>query len=73
MNIDIPCGAGAPIEQVLADKYHEHRAAAGIGPGGKMVVELTRTADGATWTILALMPDGTACLLSAGKSWTMAP
>jgi len=37
-------------------------------PGG-MHVELWRTEDGATWTLLNVGAEGVACISAAGKNW----
>ena len=40
----------------------------GITSGGRLV-ELLRTKDGMTWTLIVTAPNGMACLIASGESW----
>lgn len=63
-----PCYPRDELLALLAERYGERPAGAGIA-GGNLVELLTRP-DGASWTILIVRPDGTACPAAAGEGWT---
>lgn len=56
----------------LAETYDETPAFRAITKKGS-VLEVFKTADGLTWTILVTTPDGTICLTSAGVAWEAVP
>ena len=56
----------------LAAKYQEHPVARGLNANGT-VIEVLSTDNGATWTILATMPNGRACVLAVGEGWVVLP
>ena len=62
------CSPRADALAHLAKKYGETPAAAGMTNDGFMV-ELLRTPDGATWTILTTSPQGKSCIRAAGQGW----
>ena len=61
----------APYESVRRALFEEHgEAAVGAGRDDReLVVQLFATPDGATWTLVIMRPDGTACLVAAGREW----
>lgn len=61
----------AAIEQ-LGSQYGEAPVAMGLANNGG-VIELLRSKDGATWTLLITMPDGRACPIAAGEGWESLP
>lgn len=67
-----PCAPAGDLLRHLDGKYGERPAGRGLSNRGVLVL-LTRSADGATWTLMALLPDGTACLLDGGEDWQAAP
>jgi hypothetical protein len=73
---DIPggpvCGARGEIGAALADGYGEARAGLGLAGNGA-VVELFRSAEGETFTIIMTAPSGWTCLLAAGEDWEAVP
>lgn len=61
----------APIDQVvegLARNYGEELVGDGGGPNGSRLMVFAHP-DGDTWTVIGLMPDGTACLIASGVDW----
>ncbi len=56
------------IVERLSTKYGETRQSAGLNQNNGMV-EVFASNDTGTWTILVTMPNGTSCLMAAGKAW----
>jgi hypothetical protein len=56
----------------LAREYREAPSALGVTNTGN-IIELLRTNDGKTWTLLSTRPDGTSCVVAAGESWEDLP
>lgn len=63
-----PCAAYATIAAALNDKYHEAPVARMLADQG-FVLEILASADGATFTVLGVQPNGTACLLATGAGF----
>ncbi len=64
----LQCG---PTEQVLvglSERYQEEAVASGLMSDGNVAL-VTARADGVTWTLLMVRPDGQSCLISAGTNW----
>jgi hypothetical protein len=61
----------APYESVRRALFEQHgEAAVGAGHDDReLVVQLFATADGATWTLVVVRPDGIACLVASGREW----
>ncbi len=57
---------------VLNKKHGEAPVAQGINAAGALV-QVWRTADGATWTITIAIPGGPVCVLAQGKDWRAFP
>ena len=53
----------------LAMEFGETPVALGLANNGA-VVELLKSRDGKTWTIVLTMPSGLTCILAAGEGWT---
>lgn len=64
------CGPAEGLRGWLAAEHGEARVFAGLA-GGR-VVELWLAPAGG-WTLLAIGPDGTACLLGAGQAGALVP
>jgi hypothetical protein len=62
------CGPRTQLLDQLTKKYKEAPVAVGLANNGALVEVLTSN-DGATWTILFSLPDGTSCLAVAGQEW----
>lgn len=61
----------APVEEVLAGLatgYDESLIGRGFVANGTQMLLFTHP-EGDTWTIIVLMPDGTACLAASGTGW----
>jgi hypothetical protein len=65
---NMACGERADMLAQLGNKYKEAPSAVGLANNGGLIEVLT-SADGATWTIIVSMPNGTSCLLAAGVKW----
>ena len=62
------CGKRDSLLGTLAQSYQEKPTALGLSQDGSLV-ELLTSADGATWTILVTLPNGTSCIATAGQDW----
>ena len=62
------CATRAEVVEGLESRYSETPTALGLASNG-IVIELFSMADGATWTLVATMPDGTSCTVAAGQGW----
>ena len=60
------------VVQKLGAEYGEQPAALGLASNGG-VMELFAAPDGATWTLVITMPNGSSRLIAAGEGWTTAP
>ncbi len=56
------------LVRLLAERYGESSVSAGIANNGG-VVELLTSADGATWTLVMTLPNGSSEVIAAGVSW----
>ncbi len=52
----------------LESKYQEAPVAIGLARNGG-VIEVLANESGGTWSIILMMPDGTACMVAAGEHW----
>lgn len=71
-NAEQVCGATEQVLVALAERYHETVAARAMLADGSLMM-VTATSDGSSWSLLHVMPAGTACLLSAGSDWEAMP
>jgi hypothetical protein len=62
------CATHGEVAEKLERRFSEAPAAIGLAGNGS-VIELFSTADGATWTLVLTMPDGTSCMVAAGQGW----
>lgn len=63
-----PCAPYTTIAAALDSKYHEAPVARMMADAG-FVLEILASADGATFTVLGVQPNGTACLLATGSTF----
>lgn len=56
----------------LRATYAEAPVAMGLDSSGQLV-QLFRAADGETWTLVFVSPDGLACALAEGETWSEMP
>lgn len=64
-----PCGSYEAFAARLGDKWNETVRGRGLAAGEAYVLVLFHSASGDTWTVMAVKPDGTACVLAAGSGW----
>jgi hypothetical protein len=57
----------------LADKFGETLQSLGVLGEGVAVLEVYRSEESGTWTILETRPDGNSCLMAAGSDWITPP
>lgn len=62
------CAERARLLSWLARVYEERPTAVGLTSSGELI-ELVRTEDGATWTLLVTSTAGRACILAVGEAW----
>lgn len=56
----------------LAQSFDENPRAVGLADSGN-VLEIVRTDDGRTWTLLSTDPAGRSCVLATGRWWIEVP
>lgn len=61
------CLAHEALTRHLAERYGE--VLAGMGEAGGNLIELYRSDKTASWTILVTQPNGTSCMVAAGRGW----
>lgn len=66
------CASRAKVLSRLAGDFREAPVAIGTANNGG-VIEVMRSPDRATFTIVITMPDGIACMIAAGKDWQELP
>jgi len=66
------CGTRTEILAELTKRYSEAPVAVGLANSG-VLVEVLSSDKGATWTIIVSQPNGTSCLVAAGKEWQDVP
>lgn len=64
----VPCGKRSDVVRVLREAFGETALAQGLAHTGA-VAEVFTSPKG-SWTIVATSPDGMACMVGAGESWT---
>ena len=63
------CEARSAAVEYLADNYGETPVGHGLTNPNGLLVELFTSKDGGTWTLLVSHPNGTSCVIAAGKDW----
>lgn len=66
------CMARPQILAQLAERYREQPVAMGLANNGG-VIEVLRSGDRASFTIIITMPSGVSCMIAAGESWEDMP
>lgn len=67
-----PCFPYAEIAAALDAQAHEVPVARMLSSRG-FAIEVLATANGSTFTILAVQPNGTACALAVGEGFALVP
>jgi len=62
------CGNRDKVLASLSAKYHEEPVAVGVAANGG-VIEVLKSPDGESWTILFTYPGGPSCLVASGDAW----
>lgn len=62
------CSARTDVLTKLASKYHERPSSAALTSDGRLL-EVLKSDNDATWSILITTPKGVSCLVAAGQSW----
>lgn len=62
------CAEREKVVDRLQKKFGESRRGLGLLQGQR-VVEVWRSAETGSWTIVVTLPDGSTCLLAAGENW----
>ena len=66
---NMACSQRDEVLHQLGDKYKEAPSAVGLVSNNGGLIEVLTSDNGATWTIIVSMPNGTSCLLAAGENW----
>jgi len=66
------CTKRTDVVEHLTGKYKEAPVAIGLDNNGG-VIEVLSGRDGASWTIIITMPNGTSCMIAAGENWGKVP
>lgn len=66
------CGSRNQVFAHLHQHYRESPVAMGMANNGGMI-EVLRSAAGASFTIVITMPDGVTCMIAAGENWQDLP
>lgn len=65
-----PCAPYEIVAAALNERYHEAPVARMLSDRG-FVIEILASADGASFTVLAIQSSGTACVLAAGSTFAL--
>ncbi len=63
------CAPHDVVSARLVEQYGEEKIGAGLQSGARLF-EVWRSEETGSWTILALGPDGIACVMASGFAWT---
>jgi hypothetical protein len=67
------CASHEVMSEQLEQRFAEAPVALGLTGGGRMVVQVFASADGATWTVVLTSADGKSCIAAAGRDWHSLP
>jgi len=62
------CSARSDVLSKLASKYHEQPSSVALTSDGQLL-EVLKSDNDATWSIIITTPKGVSCLVTAGESW----
>jgi hypothetical protein len=66
------CGPAQAVFAELESEHKETPVGQGLDDKRGVIVVITSTPDGSTWTALIVRPDGIACLAASGVDWSVA-
>ena len=66
--VQVPCHEYREVKRQLGDRYEEAPVSIGAQSNGNVLQVFASNKSG-TWTIVSTAPNGTACILAAGKGW----
>jgi hypothetical protein len=67
------CGPYGGITRTLGAQYGEAVRGVGIAGDGRQRLEIWRSADGGSWSVVIVRVDGMTCLVSSGVDWEDVP
>ena len=62
------CTGWDDLRDRLVAEWGEDLRGIGLAPDGS-ILAITAAPDGATWSAIRVLPDGSACLFASGESW----
>ncbi len=65
-----PCAPRELAARMLTEVHGEELLGQGLAESGAYLVELFVNPSTGAWTVIATMPNGMACMLEAGQSWS---
>jgi hypothetical protein len=68
----VPCLNRTAAIKHLGKKFAETPVASGLTNNGA-VLEVLTSKTGGNWTIMVTLPNGTACMIAAGRNWEKIP
>lgn len=66
--VRLPCFSYAEVARQLKGTYEEAPVSLGLQANGNLL-QVFNSAKSGSWTIVSTSPDGTACILAAGRNW----
>jgi hypothetical protein len=66
------CGQYERLKNALTDGYGESMSGRGLQSETRMI-ELWRSPDTGTWTVLMILPNGITCVVASGTDWQDEP
>ena len=63
-----PCASHEAVSKQLEQRHAEVPVAMGLAASGKLL-QVFASADGASWTVVLIEPDGTSCIAASGQYW----
>ena len=67
---DNVCAPREVLAKELAKDFGERPVGLGLSTRGS-VLELFKSVDGQTWTLVSTRPTGVSCIMDAGEKWTI--
>src|ERR671919_860797 len=65
---DSACASHEAVSKQLEQRHAEVPVAMGLAASGKLL-QVFASADGASWTVVLIEPDGTNCIAASGRYW----